>query len=156
MLSSTSLLPALDAAFDDQPAAVSEAAEPRPFDKSRNADEDVDAAIESAARRGTRALLVLGGNWCHDSRSFAAKLQTPALAALAAERFELVYVDIGRRDRNLDIPSGFGVTSLSGTPTVLIVSGTGDLLNADSIGEWTNAASRSADELLEYLTARAE
>lgn len=129
--------------------------EPRPFDEARDAMADVDAALARAEARGVRALFVLGGNWCHDSRGLAAKFETPALAALIAEKYELVWVDVGHRDRNLTVARRFGVGDLLGTPTVLIVSPGGDLLNADSVHDWRNAASRSEAETVAYFTEHA-
>ncbi len=141
----------------DKPVkAAHEENEPRPFDETRDAMADVDAALARAGERGVRALLVLGGNWCHDSRGLAAKFQTPELAALIAEKYELVWVDVGRRDRNLDVAKRFGVGDLLGTPTVLIVSPAGDLLNADSVHDWRDAASRSDAETLAYFTGQAD
>lgn len=130
--------------------------EPRPFDETRDAMADVDAALARAEARGVRALLVLGGNWCHDSRGLAAKFETLELAALIAGKYELVWVDVGRRDRNLDVAKRFGVGDLLGTPTMLIVSPAGALLNADTVHDWRDAASRSEAEILAYLSAQAD
>lgn len=125
--------------------------EPRPFDEARDAMADVDDALSAAALRGTRVLLVLGGNWCHDSRGLAAKFEEPALATLIAWRFELVWVDVGRRDRNLEIAHRFGVDELLGTPTILIVAPDGTLLNADSVHDWRDAASRPPEDIFAYI-----
>ncbi|MEQ8936185.1 MAG: thioredoxin family protein [Amphiplicatus sp.] len=135
--------------------AAHEHKEPRPFDETRGAMADVDAALARAEVRGARTLLVLGGNWCHDSRALAAKFETPELAALIVEKYELVFVDVGHRDRNLDVAKRFGVGDLLGTPTVLIVSPAGELLNADSIHDWRDAASRSEAETVAYFSKQA-
>src|SRR5262249_10173951 len=95
--------------------------------------------------------LVLGGNWCHDSRGLAAKFETPDLAALVAKNYELVWVDVGHRDKNMDVPKRFGVNDLLGTPTILILSADGELLNGDSVHDWRNAASRTLDETSAYF-----
>ncbi|NJM36304.1 MAG: thioredoxin family protein, partial [Rhodomicrobium sp.] len=108
-----------------------------------------------ARAAGVRALLVLGGNWCHDSRGLAAKFEDPALAPIIRERYELVWVDVGRRDRNLDIAKRFGVHELIGTPTVLVVSPGGALLNAESVHDWRTADSRSLEETITYFSAQA-
>ncbi|MEE2691230.1 MAG: thioredoxin family protein [Pseudomonadota bacterium] len=128
---------------------------PRPFNEAADAMADVDAALARAGARGTRALLVLGGDWCHDSRGLAAKFETPELAALIGENYELVFVDVGHRDRNLDVARRFGVGDLLGTPTVLIVSAEGALLNADSVHGWRDAASKSLEETTAYFRAYA-
>lgn len=127
--------------------------DPRPFDASRDAMLDVDAALDLAQRSGKRVLLVLGANWCHDSRGLAGKFEDPALADLIDQHYELVWVDVGRRDRNLHVAMRFGVAQLLGTPTVLILSPEGELLNADSVHDWRTADSKPFDETFEYFQA---
>ncbi|HXI86261.1 MAG TPA: thioredoxin family protein [Parvularculaceae bacterium] len=134
-----------------RPSAAATSDDPQPFDETRNATADVDSALVAARDRGTRVLLVLGANWCHDSRGLAAKFEKPNLAALIAKRYELVYVDVGHRDRNLDVAARFGVHELIGTPTVLILSPGGALLNGDSVNDWRDAASRTPGEVLAYF-----
>jgi len=124
---------------------------PRPFEADRNAMADIDEALAAAAHSGKPVLLVLGANWCHDSRGLAAKFQEPDLAQIITDGYELVWVDVGRRDRNLDVAARFGVFDLLGTPTILIVSPAGELLNADSVHDWRTADSRPYREALEYF-----
>lgn len=125
--------------------------DPRPFDATRNAMMDVDIALQGAKISGRNVLLVLGGNWCHDSRGLAAKFNEPELAQVVADGYELVWVDVGYRDRNLDVPQRFGVMELYGTPTVLILSPEGALLNRDSVHDWRTADSKPYDETLVYF-----
>lgn len=132
-------------------SASNEAAEPRPFDEAANAMQDVDAALLAAAADGKHPLLVLGGNWCHDSRDLAKKFEGEPLQSLVSSKFHTVWVDVGRRDRNLDVATRFGVEKLLGTPTVLILSPEGELLNADSVHDWRTSATRTADEALAYF-----
>jgi len=124
---------------------------PRPFDETRNAMMDVDAALASAGISGKRVLLVLGGNWCHDSRGLAGKFEESELAAVIAEYYELVWVDVGHRDRNLNVAMRFGVPQIFGTPTVLILSSEGALLNEKGVHDWRTADSKPYDETLGYF-----
>ena len=126
--------------------------EPRPFGGSRDAMADVDAALNAAMTSGRHVLLILGGDWCHDSRSFAAKVADREIAGQVVANYEVVFVDVGRRDRNLGVPKRFGVHSLIGTPTVLVLSADGELLNADSVSDWRNAADRTPEDLAAYLS----
>lgn len=125
--------------------------DPRPFDATRNAMMDVDIALQGAAISRRNVLLVLGGNWCHDSRGLAAKFQEPELAEVIAEGYELVWVDVGFRDRNLDVAARFGVMELFGTPTVLILSPEGALMNADTVHDWRTADSKPYGDTLVYF-----
>jgi hypothetical protein len=133
------------------PGAAAAGGETAPFDAARNAMADVDAALARASAEDRLALLVLGANWCHDSRGFAGKLADPAIAPVIDKSYVVVFVDVGQRDRNLDVARRFGVQDLVGTPTLLIVSGAGALLNRDSVHDWRDADKRSAAEIAAYL-----
>jgi hypothetical protein len=126
-------------------------ADGRVYDASRNARSDVAAARERATASGRMTMIVLGGNWCHDSRALGAWLTSEPFQRDLTPRYEMVFVDVGHRDRNLDIPAMWGVDSLQGTPTVLIISADGRLLNRTSAGSWRNAASRKRSAVLRYL-----
>jgi hypothetical protein len=65
--------------------------------------------------------------------------------------YELVWVDVGYRDRNLDVAARFGVVGLLGTPTILILSPGGALLNRDSVHDWRTADSKPYSETLAYF-----
>jgi len=125
--------------------------EARPFDAAADAAALVDDALARAAENDQRVLLVLGANWCHDSRGLAGWFAEPRFAAMLAAKYELVYVDVGHRDRNLDIAGRFGIKTIKGTPTVLVLSSDGALLNRTSAPKWRNAASRSEDDIFAYF-----
>jgi thiol-disulfide isomerase/thioredoxin len=130
-------------------------AEPRPFDESADAMTDVEAALLASKASGKPVLLVLGGNWCHDSRGLAAKFALAPLAEIIDRGFHQVFVDVGYRDRNLGVAKRFGVETLLGTPTILIISPDGALINADSVHDWRTADSRSMTEAIAYFSAYA-
>jgi hypothetical protein len=134
--------------------------EARPFAAEADAAADVDAALARAAASGKRVLLVLGGNWCHDSRALAGWLETPRLAALIAEHYEPVFVDVGvpqtGEGRNLAIARRFGLAEMTGTPALLVLTDAGAAVNPDTAASWRNAASRSEDAIHAELAALAE
>ncbi len=125
------------------------------FDPSIDAHAAVDAALASAQADDTLVLVVMGANWCHDSRALASHLMEPELAALLDAEYELVTIDVGLPQTgdgfNLDVAERFGVTS-EGTPNVLALSGEGRLLNSqEDAVSWRNSASRSSAEVLATL-----
>ena len=133
-----------------QPAAKEiETGQPEasPFDAKANARAEVDAALARAKSGDRMAIIVMGANWCHDSRALAGWLAQPHFAAMVVSRYELAYVDVGYKDRNIDIARRFGLRSIKGTPTVLIVDGDGRLLNKKDAPKWRNASSRSQQEI---------
>jgi biotin carboxylase len=125
--------------------------EPRPFEKDRDANADVDAALLRATERGTKALIVMGGNWCHDSRGFAAAIAEPETATLIAENYELVWVNVGMKVLNQDVAERFGLDGTPGTPTVIVATGDGTILNLEDAPTWRNAASRDQKDIHQYF-----
>ena len=121
--------------------------EARPFDSKAEAKTGVDAALTRAKTGNRMVMIVMGANWCHDSRALAGWLAQPHFAAMVVSRYELVFVDVGYKDRNVDIARRFGIKSIKGTPTVLIVDGNSRLLNKTVAPKWRNASSRSQQEI---------
>ena len=123
--------------------------EVRAYDPTALASRDVDAALARAALANKRVIIVMGANWCHDSIALAGWFQTPRFAAMLSPRYEVVYVDVGTpqtgQGRNLEIAKRFKAKPVKGTPTVLIVSPQGKLLNKNDAGSWRNAESRGED-----------
>lgn len=149
--------PAIVTAEAKDEAAADKAAHPeaRPYDPAQNAAAAVDAALARASERGTLALVVLGANWCHDSRALAGWLAADRFRQLTDDKFEVVYVNVGMPQTgdgyNLDIAARFGLDEMKGTPALFVVDPGGEVLNPDSAASWRNAASRSEDEIFEEL-----
>lgn len=133
--------------------------EARSYNAAIDANAAVEAALGRAAARDSRVLLVLGANWCHDSRALAGWLGTPRFAALIAERYELVYVNVGMPQtgdgHNLDVARRFGLATMAGTPALLVLRPDGTAVNPDSAASWRNAASRTEDAIYAELEALA-
>lgn len=143
-------------------ASVPDAAphpEARAYAVTADAMGDVDAALARASGNGKRVLVVLGANWCHDSRALAGWLETPRFAALVAERYELVFVNVGMPQsgdgHNLGVAQRFGLAELPGTPALLVLTAGGKPVNLDTAASWRNAASRSEDAIFAELAALA-
>ena len=147
-LSACATIPAEAVATADHPEA-------RSYAVSADAMGDVDAALARANISRKPVLLVMGANWCHDSRALAGWLEQPRFAALMEERFELVFVNVGMPQtgdgHNLAIARRFGIDELPGTPNVLVIDPGGTLLNRETATTWRNAASRSEEEIYEEL-----
>src|SRR5215472_8426475 len=78
---------------------------PYPYDEAADADHDV-ARAKARARREKKLLLVdLGGNWCGDCRILTATMERPELKAFLDKHYVAVLVDVGRFDKNLQIPA---------------------------------------------------
>lgn len=134
--------------------------EAKPFVAESNAQADVAAALSRAKVSGKRVIVVLGANWCHDSRALAGWFASPRFAAMMKTRYEVAYVDIGMpqrgQGRNLDVPQRYGIKAVKGKPTVMILSTDGQLLNKKDAPKWRNAASRSEDDIFNHFNTFGE
>ncbi len=128
--------------------------EARPFDEHRDATADVDAAIARAKANQHKVILVFGANWCGDSRALAGWFATPRFKPMLDAGYELVWIDVGQKDRNLDLARRFGLDGIKGTPTVLILDQAGKPLNLADAPSWKNARSRSEDAVYAAFAER--
>ena len=95
---------------------------PYPYDEKANATADVDKALARAKASGKRVLIKMGGNWCGDCRILQATMDLPEMKTFLNRNFEMVSVDVGRMDKNLQIPARYGVTTkLEGVPAIFVV-----------------------------------
>jgi thiol-disulfide isomerase/thioredoxin len=131
---------------------------PYPYDEkadatAKAADAKVAAAKAKAKAAGKLLLIDLGGNWCGDCRILAATMDLPELKAFVDRHYETVEVDVGRMDKNLQIPAKYGITEkLEGVPSLLIVDPTTDkLVNAGRTANLADARHMTPQSLADYL-----
>lgn len=126
---------------------------PLPYDEAANADARVAAARARAIRTHKRLLIDLGGNWCLDCRLLAGVMDLPEMRGWVARHFEVVTVDVGRFDKNLQVPARYGIRSrLKGVPAVLIVEPRSNrLINAGRETALSDARSLSPQALADWL-----
>jgi len=121
---------------------------------------DIDKALARARVRGTKIMVVMGANWCHDSIGFAARMDKPEFRALIEQNYELVYVSVGteprQNDQNRAVSKRFGVEKIVGTPTIFIARPDGSVLNPESAGYWRHAYSIPEDMSYAYLAYYAD
>lgn len=108
------------------------------------------AALEQAQKEAgwfqSNILVILGTETCPDTRALRQWLARPSVESSLKRPFEMLLVESGRdRKRNIALARQFGVRSLAGTPTVLILSADGKLVNRADISalrtasHWTDA-----------------
>ncbi len=126
---------------------------PYPYDPAADAREQVATAQSRAKSAGKLLLIDLGGNWCADCRILAAVMKLPEVAAFLDAHYEVVSVDVGHMDRNLDIPARWGVKRIVGVPSLLVVDPRGRLRNAGRQEALADARSMSPQALAAWLAS---
>ena len=113
---------------------------------------DVAKAISDAKESNRLVLVILGANWCHDSRALAARLYQEPLRAIIEQHYETVFIDVAYLDKGGDVISSIGPPIYYATPTVLIVDPvSARLLNADNRHQWGSANDISMEESVAYF-----
>jgi thiol-disulfide isomerase/thioredoxin len=126
---------------------------PYPYDETANADAAVAKARSRAIARHRLLLIDLGGNWCGDCRILTATMALPEVKAFVDAHYEVVSVDVGRFDKNLQIPARYGIRSrLEGVPALLIVEPRGNrLLDGGHVAALADARHMDPQSLADWL-----
>lgn len=126
---------------------------PLPYAATADADAAIAAAKARAVRTHRRLLIDLGGNWCLDCRLLAGTMALPELHAWVRRHYEVVTVDIGRFDKNGQVPARYGIAGrLAGVPAVLIVDPRTDrLVNKGHETALSDARSLTPQALADWL-----
>jgi thiol-disulfide isomerase/thioredoxin len=126
---------------------------PYPYDERADANAVVAAAMARAKAKHKLLLIDLGGNWCPDCRILAGTVDLPEVKAFVDAHYEVVTVDVGRFDKNLQIPARYGITKrLEGVPAVLVVDPRDDkLVDAGHVAALADARHMTPQALADWL-----
>ena len=126
---------------------------PLPYDEHADADHAVAVARARARAEHKLLLIDLGGDWCPDCRILAGVMALPELKAFMDAHYRVVTVDVGRFNRNLQIPARYGIKGrLTGVPSVLIIDpNTDELLDAGHTAALADARAMTPQALADWL-----
>ena len=125
---------------------------PHPYDQHRDADKALDAARQRAKRTGKMLLLDLGANWCISCRALSGTLQLETMRRFVDKHFVLVTVDVGRFDRNMHIPTSYGVDQLPGLPSLLVIDPQRDeLVNEGEVSIFAHLKRQTPQAIADWL-----
>lgn len=127
---------------------------PEPYDAKADAKAEIAQALARAKAHGKRVLIGFGGNWCTDCRVLAGVRALPSARRELAAHFEWVDVDIGRYDRNMDVPAAYGL-KLEGVPSLIVLDAEGKLVPGGVITSLTDARGMTPASILDALMRHA-
>ena len=136
--------PALYAEWGLDPAAL-------PYPKDTDARRDIAAARARGRDRDHFVMVTFGANWCADCRALARQLAADPVKEYADANFEIVKVDIGDFDRNLDVATDLGVDLQMGIPVAVFFDRDGDVIGATNRGELEPSRSYTSRQILAFL-----
>jgi thioredoxin 1 len=126
------------------------------YDPAADARSDVEAAFKAAKASGKRVLIDYGADWCPDCHSLAAFMEGAAGRSLIGPAFEVVKVDVGYWDHNLDVAGEYGNAIANGIPAVVVYTADGKLVGSSADGSLANARAMTEAQVLGELAAWAK
>lgn len=122
------------------------------FTPTTNITSQVEQTLTAAKTENKLALLVLGAQWCHDSKGLAKKFSAPQMQKILNDNYHVLFIDIGYLEKGFDVVNQFGLPVYYGTPTVMVIEpNSTEILNKASLQKWLNADKVSLNEYVEYF-----
>lgn len=127
-----------------------------PYDEAVDAKQAVKQAQIAAHKTGKPVLVVFGANWCEDCRALDKALKQDKNAKLIAKEFEVVKINVGRFDKNLDLAAIYGNPQKKGIPAAVVLSPDNQVLYATKAGELADARGMSEDGIYNFFKQAVE
>jgi len=121
------------------------------YPASADAKSEIAEAIHSATAARKRILVVFGANWCYDCHVLEEAFHSPEMSPTMESSFEVVHVDIGQMDKNLDVAKQYDVPLDRGVPALAVLESDGKLLFSQKRGEFEAARSMAPEDILDFL-----
>ena len=124
---------------------------PLPYNGEIYSESDIERFLDSSINKSKQPIIIFGGNWCPDCRILEGTLQLPTIKKYMIEHYEIMHVDVGRYDKNMNLISYFKIPKEEGVPRVLVFDTNKNILNMESTKEWTTARDRKQQEIFNYF-----
>ncbi|HHW4678855.1 MAG TPA: thioredoxin family protein [Xylella sp.] len=122
-----------------------------PYDEHAHAWDQVTKALAAGKRMHKSTLIFFGANWCTDCLALDESLHNSKNSTLIAKYFEVVKVDVGNFDRNLELSQAYGDPIQEGIPAVVVVSPDGQVRYTTKAGELENARKISDQGIYDFF-----
>lgn len=116
-----------------------------------DAHEQIRQAISSVSKSRKNILVIFGADWCYDCHVLEKAFHRPDIAAVLGPNYQVVNIDIGEMNKNLDIAQQYEVPLDRGVPAIAILDSSGKVLFSQKKGEWERARALGPEDLLALL-----
>lgn len=108
---------------------------PKIYDENADAGMATETALEKAQGEGKHVLLMFGGNWCVWCHRLHHLFEThEGVRESLKQNYILVMIDVGKRDKNLDLNEKYGNPFQHGFPVLVILDEEGNQLWTQETG----------------------
>lgn len=103
------------------------------------AREDIESAIERAQKKNKMILLIFGADWCPWCTALHELLEKNGkIRDFLDKCYEVVFIDVGRKDKNMDINERYGNPIQFGLPVIVVLDGEGNYMTTQETGVLEN------------------
>ena len=124
---------------------------PKPFSGQVITTRQLKDFISKALELKKQPLVIFGANWCPDAQYLEAVMGMLTVTKFLAQHYEIMRVDVGDYDQNMELYSVFDMPSEEGVPRVVILDFKGRVLNFDSNDRWRTARETDPQEIFNYF-----
>lgn len=124
---------------------------PLPYNGEEYSAEQINNFLDETLQQSKQPILIFGGNWCPDCRILDGTLQLPTIKKFMNKNYNIMHIDVGRYDKNMELMSFFEIDKEKGVPRVLVFDNKKNLLNSSSTREWTTARERNFQDIFDYF-----
>lgn len=121
------------------------------YNPSADAAAQVQQALAEATQQHKRVLLDFGGNWCGDCQILDYYFHQQPNAALIAQNYILVDVDVGQMDHNMNIAAQYDMPLQHGVPALAVVDAQGKVLYSQTGGQFSDMGRVDPSLVTEFL-----
>ena len=107
--------------------------------------------INKTINNSKQPIIIFGGNWCGDCRVLAGTFNLPTIKKFLDKHYEVLHIDVGRYEINMNLMEYFNIPREEGVPRVLVFDKNNNLLNSSSTKEWTTARDRKQQDIFNYF-----
>ncbi len=133
-------------------SALAGCEQPR-FDPTSDARAEFEHALSRATAAKRYLMVVFGADWCTDCRKLYENLHTPDVRAYMSEHMDFMTVDVGRRERNLDLAAQLGVSIGNGIPVAVFFDPTGNPVGTTNDGQLEPSRYLTSRQILGFVQA---
>ena len=117
---------------------------------------DLDNFIDSSIDSQKQPIIIFGANWCPDCRVFSGTIEINSVKKFTDKNFNIMYIDVGRYDKNMNLIEYFDIPPADGIPRVLVFNLNREIINNSTTTEWRTARDRTSQEIFNFFQIMAK
>ncbi|HIO66681.1 MAG TPA: thioredoxin family protein [Planctomycetes bacterium] len=125
------------------------------YDEAADASLDIANALARAKKDNKRVIVVYGGNWCGWCIKLDRVFKKGAVGRTVRYEYEVVKVDIGHFDKNLEIVEKYGADlKKNGVPFLTVLSGDGKVIANQNTGDLEEGPAHDSEKVNAFLQSK--